>query len=57
MSRGGQAARRRSDKPLAAVNGVIDLRLPARQTAPLISPHSETDYDPAFVAELRFAPP
>ena len=59
MSRGGQPARRRREKPLAAVNGVIDIRLPVRQTAPLIltSPHSGTDYDPAFVAGLPFAPP
>ena len=55
MSRGGQAARRRAEKTLAAVNGVIDVRLPARQTAPLIftSPHSGTDYDPAFIASSR----
>ena len=55
MSRGGQPARRRREKPLAAVNGVIDLRLPARQTAPLIfaSPHSGTDYDPAFIESSR----
>ncbi len=55
MSRGGQAARRRAEKTLAAVNGVIDVRLPACQTAPLIftSPHSGTDYDPAFIASSR----
>ena len=56
MSGGGQAARRRREKPaLAALNGVIDVRLPARQTAPLIfaSPHSGTDYDPAFIASSR----
>lgn len=55
MSRGGQAARRRAEETLAAVNGVIDVRVPARQTAPLIftSPHSGTDYDPAFIASSR----
>ena len=55
MSRGGQAARRDRATPLEAVNGVIDLRLPARQTAPLIfaSPHSGTDYDPAFIESSR----
>ena len=55
MSGGGQAARRCRDEPLAAVNGVIDLRLPARQAAPLIfaSPHSGTDYDPAFIESSR----
>ena len=59
MSGGGQAAQRRNDKPLAAVNGVTDLRLPVRQTAPLIftSPHSGTDYDPAFIESSRLAPP
>ena len=55
MSGAGQAARRRRGKPQAAANGVIDLRLPARQTAPLIfaSPHSGTHYDPAFIANSR----
>ena len=56
MSRGGSNARRRRDEATQeAVNGVIDLRLPSRQTAPLIfaSPHSGTDYDPAFVASSR----
>ena len=56
MSGGGQAARRRREKPLPAIaNGVIDLRLPACQTAPLIftSPHSGTHYDPAFIASSR----
>ena len=60
MSRGGTNARPTCEEPSpGAVNGVIDLRLPARQTAPLIfaSPHSGTDYDPAFVAGLRFARP
>ena len=56
MSARGQAARRRQEKPAPALaNGVIDLRLPARQTAPLVfaSPHSGTRYDPAFVASSR----
>ena len=56
MSRGRPAARRpRENAQAAAVNGVIDLRLPARQTAPLIfaSPHSGTAYDPAFIASSR----
>ena len=56
MSRGRPAARyRRETPPPAAVNGVIDLRLPARQTAPLIfaSPHSGAQYDPVFVASSR----
>ncbi len=56
MSGGGQAARRRreNDRP-ALANGVIDVRLPARQTAPLIfaSPHSGAQYDPAFVESSR----
>ena len=56
MSRARPAARRpRENAQAAAVNGVIDLRLPARQTAPLIfaSPHSGTAYDPAFIASSR----
>ena len=56
MSRGRPNARpSREGPPPVAVNGVIDLRLPARQTAPLIfaSPHSGTDYDPAFIASSR----
>ena len=56
MSRGRRDARPTCEEPsLEAVNGVIDLRLPARQTAPLIfaSPHSGTDYDPAFIASSR----
>ena len=56
MSGAGQAARRRRENHRPALaNGAIDLRLPARQTAPLIfaSPHSGTDYDPAFVASSR----
>ncbi len=56
MSGGGQAARQRreNDRP-ALANGVIDVRLPARQTAPLIfaSPHSGAQYDPAFVESSR----
>ena len=56
MSRGGPAARcSREDSAPAAANGVIDVRVPARQTAPLIfcSPHSGTQYDPGFVASSR----
>ena len=56
MSRGRPNARRRREAtPPEAVNGVIDVRLPPRQTAPLIfaSPHSGTDYDPAFIASSR----
>ena len=56
MSGRRQAARRSPEKtPEAAVNGVIDLRLPSRQSAPLIfaSPHSGTRYDPAFIASSR----
>lgn len=56
MNGAGQAARRRRENDRPAIsNGVIDVRLPARQTAPLIfaSPHSGNDYDPAFVASSR----
>ena len=56
MSQGRPNARRRREQPPPeAVNGVIDIRLPTRQTAPLIfaSPHSGTDYDPAFIASSR----
>ena len=56
MSRGRPNARRRREQPPPeAVNGVIDIRLPTRQTAPLIfaSPHSGTKYEPAFIASSR----
>ena len=41
--------------PPAVANGVIDIRRPGHQTAPLVftSPHSGNAYDPEFVASSR----
>ena len=60
MNAGRRAGGRRRGKPPpgavdGGIDGVIDVRRPRRQTAPLVfaSPHSGSAYDPAFVAQSR----